>query len=210
MIGVFGGTFAPIHKGHLRLAMAARNQLRLDQVRLIPAATPPLRAAPAVPAARRLRWVELAVAGERALVADGRELRRAGPSFTVDTLVELRAEHPREPICLLLGQDAAQRLPRWHQWRRLPELAHLVFFHRPGVAPLREPVVRLLRGRRARSVAQLRARPAGLWWRCAMPPVPVSGTEVRRRLARGLDVKGLVPDAVIADFTKKDLEAFAR
>lgn len=211
MIGVFGGTFAPIHNGHLRLAVAAREQLRLTEVRFVPAAQPPLRRAPAVRAARRLRWVRLAIAGQRALRVDDRELRRKGPSYTVDTLMSLRAEYPRTPLCLLLGQDAVRQLPRWREWRRLPELAHLVFFHRPGrPAPLPPPLARLLRGRRARSVAQLRARPAGLWWRCSMPPVPISASRVRQQLRRGVSVHGLVPEAVIADFTPQDLEAFAK
>jgi nicotinate-nucleotide adenylyltransferase len=210
-IGIFGGTFCPIHNGHLRLAIAARQQLRLTEVRLVPAAQPPLRRAPPIAAARRLRWVELAVAGQRALRVDDRELRRRGPSYTVDTLESLRAEHPRAALCLLLGQDAARQLPRWRRWRELPALAHLVFFHRPG-RPVRLPaaVARALRGRRARSVAQLRARPAGLWWRCAMPPVPISASDVRRRLRAGRPVRGLVPDAVIDDFSRRDLEAFAR
>ena len=211
MIGIFGGTFAPIHLGHLRLAVAAREQLRLSEVRLVPAAQPPLRARPPIPAARRLRWVKLAIAGQRALRADDRELRRQGPSYTVDTLLSVRREHPRVALCLLLGQDAARQLPRWHRWRELPQLAHLVFFHRPGhAARLAAPLARLLRGRRARSVAQLRARPAGLWWRCAMPPVPISASEVRRRLRAGLSVEGLVPEVVIEDFNRRDLEAFAK
>lgn len=211
MIGIFGGTFAPIHNGHLRLAIAAREQLRLREVRLVPAAHPPLRAEPAIPAARRLRWAQLAVARQRALRVDDRELRRPGPSYTVDTLLSLRAEHPRAAICLLLGQDAARQLPRWHRWRELPLLAHLVFFHRPG-RPAHFPpaLARLLRGRRARSVAQLRSRPAGLWWRCAMPPVPISASEIRRRLRAGQSVRGLVPDAVVDDFTRKDLEVLAQ
>lgn len=211
VIGIFGGTFAPIHHGHLRLAIAAREQLGLSEVRFVPAAHPPLRAEPAVTAARRLRWVKLAVAGQRALCVDDRELRRKGPSYTVDTLVSIRREHPRVALCLLLGQDAARQLPRWHRWRELPALAHLVFFHRPGrPAQLPAPLAPLLRGRRARSVAQLRSRPAGLWWRCTMPPLPISASRVRQQLRRGISVRGLVPDAVIADFTRKDLEAFAK
>jgi nicotinate-nucleotide adenylyltransferase len=211
LIGILGGTFAPIHNGHLRLARAARRQLGLSHVLFVPAASPPLRAAPAAPAARRRRWVELAIAGERAFALDDRELSRPGPSWTVDTLMSLRREHPRAAICLLLGQDAAHRLPRWHRWRALPRLAHLVFFHRPGQRPqFTGALAALLRGRRARSAAQLRARPAGLWWRCAMPPVAISASEVRRRLREGQAVRGLVPDAVVDDFTRKDLEALAR
>ena len=210
-IGVFGGTFAPIHNGHLRLARHARDRLKLAQVRLVPAGSPPLRERPPIPAARRLRWVKLAIAGDAGLVADGRELRRRGPSYTVDTLESLRRQFPKASLCLLLGQDSARSLPRWHRWRELPELAHLVFFGRPGTrAALPAPLAKLLRGRRARRAADLRRRPAGLWLRAALAPRAYSASAIRRRLARGLSVRGLVPDTVIADFTAKDLEAFRR
>lgn len=210
-IGIFGGTFAPIHNGHLRLAIEARDQLGLDEVRLVPAGAPPLRAAPAVSGARRLRWVELAIAGERGLVADDRELVRRGPSYTFETLASLRMEFPRASLCLLLGQDAARQLPRWHRWRELPDLANLVFFARPGQpATLPAPLANLLRGRRARSPRALRAATAGCWLALPLAPLAISGSDVRRRLAAGLSVRGLVSDTVRADFTRKDLEAFRR
>jgi nicotinate-nucleotide adenylyltransferase len=210
-IGIFGGTFAPIHNGHLRLAIEARDQLGLDEVRLVPAAAPPLRAAPAVSGARRLRWVELAIAGEPGLVADDRELARRGPSYTFETLASLRMEFPRASLCLLLGQDAARQLPRWHRWRELPDLANLVFFARPAQpATLPAPLAKLLRGRRARSPSALRAAAAGRWLALPLTPLAISGSDVRRRLAAGLSVRGLVSDTVRADFTRKDLEAFRR
>lgn len=210
-IGILGGTFAPIHTGHLRLARFARARLGLAEVRLVPAASPPLRAKPAIAANRRLRWVKLAIAREPRLVADARELARRGPSYTVDTLESLRAEFPRASLCLLLGQDAARQLPRWHRWRELPRLAHLVFFARPGSRPaLPAPLARLLRGRRAAGARELRRAPAGLWLRAALPPRAISASDLRRRLAAGLSVRGLVPDTVLADFTRKDLEAFRR
>ncbi len=208
---MFGGTFAPIHNGHLRLARHARDRLGLAEVRLVPAATPPLRARPPIPAARRLRWVRLAIAGDAGLIADGRELKRRGPSYTVDTLESLRKQFPKSPLCLLLGQDIVRNVPRWHRGSERPELAHLVFFGRPGArAGLPAPLAKLLRGRRARRAADLRRRPAGLWLRASLAPRACSASDVRRRLARGLSVRGLVPDTVIADFTARDLEAFRR
>ena len=102
-IGIFGGTFAPIHNGHLQLALTARDRLGLSQVRLLPAPQPPLRHRPAIAAQRRLEWVRLAIKGHPKLVADGRELKRTGMSYTIDTLAELRDEFPATPLCLLLG-----------------------------------------------------------------------------------------------------------
>lgn len=210
-IGILGGTFCPIHNGHLRLARYARDRLGLAEVRLIPTSIPPLRDEPAIAAARRLRWVKLAIAGEPGLVADARELRRRGPSYTVDTLASLRTQFPKMSLCLLLGQDSARQLPRWHRWRELPQLAHLVFFGRPGSRPaLPAPLALLLRGRRVRNARQLQQRPSGLWLRASLPPLAVSASGIRRRLAAGLSVEGLVPDTVIGDFNRKDLEAFRR
>ena len=208
-IGILGGTFAPIHNGHLRLAIEARDQLGLSEVRLIPAAQPPLRATPAIPAERRLHWVELAVRNQKCLLADGRELQRSGPSYTVDTLAELRAEHPQTPLCLLLGQDAARQLPQWRRWQSLTDYAHLVFFNRPGQThELPAELNDLLQDRKARTAQELHRQPAGLWWRCDMPPMDIAASDIRQRLRHGLSVQGLVPQAVIENFTPTDLEAF--
>ena len=212
-IGVFGGTFAPIHNGHLRLASAARDQLNLSKVLLIPAAQPPLRLPPAISGERRLRWVRLAIQNEPRLIADDRELKRAGPSYTVDTLAGLRAEFPRTPLCLLLGQDAVMQLPQWHRWESLLDYAHLVFFNRPGVAGhFSVPLARVLREREAHDPAELHRALGGLWWRCEIPPSDISASAIRASLRSGTvaSVKGLIPAAVIHDFTPSDLEAFAQ
>lgn len=211
MIGIFGGTFAPIHNGHLRLALEAREELGLSEVRLIPAAVSPLKTAPAASGERRLRWLQLALGSEPGLVADDRELRRAGPSYTVDTLRELRAELGETPLCLLLGEDALRQLPRWHRWKELTDYAHLVFVNRPGHADKPAAAVsQFLRRRRARGAAQLKRAPAGFYWRCEMPALEISASDIRRRLKAGLSVRGLVPDAVLNDFTPKDREVLAR
>lgn len=189
MIGVLGGTFAPIHNGHLRLAIEARDQLGLSEVKLIPAASPPLRAQPAVPARRRLEWAQLAVAGEKGLSVDGRELARSGPSYTVDTLAELRAEHPRARLFLLLGADAASRIGQWHRWQELPALAQLVVCNRPGAD----------------------AGPqAGLFLRLTMPALEISATDIRRRIKAGHSLRGLVPDRVLDSFTSQDHQALSQ
>lgn len=211
-IGIFGGTFAPIHNGHLQLALTARDRLGLAQVRLLPSALPPLRGRPVISAERRLEWVKLAIQGHPRLIADGRELERDGPSYTFDTLASFRAEFPRTPLCLLLGQDAVQQLPQWHRWESLIEYAHLVFFNRPGV-PEHLPVAlaRVLQERAAHDATELHRAPAGLWWHCEMPPMDLSATVVRAALRDGQPAraKGMIPPAVLKSLTQSDMEAFA-
>lgn len=205
-LGIFGGTFAPIHHGHLRLALELRERLWLQSVALVPSARPPHRAAPGIGAERRLEWVRLAVAGEPGLNVDDRELRRDGPSYTHTTLAELRALHPQRPLVLLLGDDAANSFHTWYRWREIIELAHLVFVERPYEPPAPAPeLVDHLRGRRAESAARLHEKPAGLWLSATIPPLAISSTRIRRLLKAGRSVRGLVPEAVIRSFTAEDI-----
>jgi nicotinate-nucleotide adenylyltransferase len=125
-IGIFGGTFDPIHYGHLRTALELKGLLALDKVHIVPCANPPHRTAPMSDGSLRLRMVAAAVAGEPGFVADDRELERAGVSYTIDTLASFRAELPGRSLCLLLGMDAFLGLPQWHRWGELIELAHIV------------------------------------------------------------------------------------
>jgi len=133
-IGILGGTFDPIHFGHLRMAQELAESLGLDEVRFIPAARPPHRAQPHGAAEARAEMVRLAISGNPRFVLDTREFERDGPSYMVDTLSCLRAEVGDDtPLCLLLGADAFLGLPTWHRWRELFQLAHVVVAHRPGV-----------------------------------------------------------------------------
>lgn len=206
-IGVFGGTFAPIHNGHLRLAIEVAERLDLASVRIVPCATPAHRGVPAVAAARRLRWVELATADEPRLQVDARELRRDGPSYTHDTLVELRAAlGPDAPIVLMIGDDAANGFHRWHRWQEIPGLAHLAFIERPFEPAERDRALSaVLHGRRAHSPAALHQQAAGLWLPLSIPPLAISSTRIRGLLAAGRSVRGLVPDAVLSHFTTEDI-----
>src|SRR3989304_2425835 len=132
-IGVLGGTFDPIHFGHLRLAQEVAEKLRLDHVRFVPSGTPPHRAAPDVAAAHRLGMVRLAIGDNRLFTVDDRETRRDGPGYTVDTLGELRREvGATRAICLLLGADAFLDLATWSRWHELFRLAPVGVAHRPG------------------------------------------------------------------------------
>lgn len=173
---------------------------------MIPSAQPPHRETPQVDAQRRLDWVRLALQGEPALIADDRELRRSGPSYTHDTLAELRGEFPDTPLVLLLGDDAANQFHTWHRWREIVDLAHLVFVERPYEPPAPAPeLVAYLRGRRAPGVAALGSQLAGLWTSANIPPLAISSTRVRRLLKAGRSVRGLVPESVIASFSSKDI-----
>src|SRR5580698_5666448 len=116
-IGLFGGTFDPIHYGHLRTAFELWQSLKLSQVRFLPSGSPPHREAPLASAELRLEMVRAAVAGQSAFVVDDREIRRTGVSYSVDTLLELRRELPDRSLCLLLGMDAFLGMPHWHRWR---------------------------------------------------------------------------------------------
>ncbi len=198
----YGGTFDPVHNGHLAIALAARDALRTE-VRLMPAGDPPHRQPPGADAAQRARMLELAIAGETGLTVDRRELRRQGRSYTIDTLRDARAElGPERPLALLVGADSFRGLPTWHEWRALFEVAHFVVAQRPGSAldaDLPDELADLLHGRWAGDAQILRDSPAGRVFRLHQPLHAESASEVRRLIAGGAPWRHLVPRAV-ADF----------
>ncbi len=197
MIGIFGGTFDPIHYGHLRPVAEVARALALAEVRFIPAGTPPHRARPFADAPHRLRMVELALQGQPTFRVDDCELQRGGPSYTVDTLSSLRAELGTTRLCLIIGMDAFLGLPTWHDWQRLFTQAHIAVMHRPGSNMGRLP--EWAAGRVCDDPARLRETEAGLVWLQAVTPQDISASAIRARRARGLSIAGLVPPAV-ADY----------
>jgi len=201
-VGILGGTFDPVHFGHLRLAEEAADACGLAQVVLIPAAAPNLRDAPATPATHRLEMVRLATLGNARLAVDDRELRREGMSYTVDTLATLRADFgATRPICLILGADAFLRLPRWSRWLRLFELCHILVATRPGYELERQVAAHdeLDSQWRLREVAlpALSRRPAGGVARLEIPLLEISASDLRARMSRGVSVRYLLPPAVV-------------
>lgn len=196
---MFGGTFDPIHVGHLRSAIEVREMLELDQLHLLPAARPPLREHPGVSARQRLALLELAIADTPGLIADGRELLRDGPSYSVETLQSLRLEYgDRARLLMVLGHDAFLRLPHWHCPEQVLDLAHLVVLDRPGhdAAPDAE-LSALIKGRMTDCRQSLMSRPAGLVFRCQLPTaLDISATAIRHRLSHDQSVRWLVPEAV--------------
>jgi nicotinate-nucleotide adenylyltransferase len=195
-IGIFGGTFDPIHYGHLRTALELKALLGLGTVHFVPCANPPHRTA-MTDGPLRLRMVEAAIRDEPGFVADARELERPGLSYTVDTLTSFRAEFKDRSLCLLLGMDAFLGLPQWHRWQELTTLAHIVVAHRPGwPAPTTGTLGELLRAQRASSAAELSSLPAGRIHVQPVTQLEISSTDLRDSLRAGRDPKFLMPDSV--------------
>ena len=183
-LGVLGGTFDPIHLGHVTLAREAVACAKLDRLLLVPAGIPPHKHAASASAGDRLEMCRLACADLPGVEVTDLELRRDGPSFTVDTLRSLHAEHPGAELCLVLGWDAARLLPAWREPQRVLELAALVLFRRPGVPGPSDDDLRAAGIDPARSVL------------CSTTIPEVDATEIRRRAAAGEPLDGLVPPAV--------------
>lgn len=208
-IGVFGGTFDPIHFGHLRPALELLEQLSLQRLHLIPSAVPPHRDEPHAAAGQRLAMLRLAVTGQPGFVVDGRELQRRGPSYTVDTLESLRAEVGETPLCLLLGVDAFLGLPAWHQWQRLLELAHIVVAHRPGwrleEASMPPALRQVVAGRWLADAGALQAALCGGVLLQGVTQLDISATGIRKRIAAGKSANYLLPEKVWQYIQEQDL-----
>ena len=208
---VLGGTFDPVHWGHVRPAIELLEDLGLSEVRLVPGRLPPHRPQPRVDAATRCRLLQQAVAGIPGLIVDDRELRRPGPSYTIDTLRSLRREYgPQRPLCFAMGSDAFRGLPQWHRWESLVEVAHLVVTTRggdPGGA-LPEALAAWLGPRRAQAPHELRTAPAGRVWFHAVSRLEISATGVRRLLAQGRSARGLMPDGVWEKLSRAGLYGY--
>ncbi|HEY3520242.1 MAG TPA: nicotinate-nucleotide adenylyltransferase [Rhodanobacteraceae bacterium] len=199
-LAIFGGTFDPVHLGHLRAAWEAAEALDAE-VRLIPANVPPHRPRPIASAQQRAAILRAALAGQERLKLDTRELDRDGPSYTFDTLASLRDEiGAQRPLVLLLGADAFALLPSWHRWRELFDLAHVGVLTRPGhVPPLPDELSEAITSREVQNAQVLCANPAGRVLRIAITPLEISATKIRALLRHGREPRWLVPDAVFAD-----------
>jgi nicotinate-nucleotide adenylyltransferase len=201
-IGILGGTFDPIHFGHLRLAEEMLELADLKQIRFIPTGTPPHRDTPQVAAKHRSAMVRLAIADQPAFVLDEREVSRTTPCYTVDTLRELRSElGTAQPLCLLMGSDAFLELHTWHEWQQLFELAHIVVGYRPGYT-LEErihtaiPELRQQYQRRLCTVSSLSRQPSGGIIGLAIPELDISATLIRNRVAENRSIRYLLPNTV--------------
>jgi nicotinate-nucleotide adenylyltransferase len=199
-LAILGGTFDPIHNAHLRVAWEAAEFLDAD-VRLLPASVPPHRDQPIASAEQRTALVRAALAGQDRLTLDTRELRREGPSYTIDTLLDLRAEIGAErPLVLLVGADAFAELSTWHRWRELFDLAHIGVLTRPGHGGTPPTELRTkIASRRCASAAALRESAAGRVLQIPVTPLDISASQVRDLLAAGREPRYLMPDATFAN-----------
>nr|VFK36702.1 MAG: nicotinate-nucleotide adenylyltransferase [Candidatus Kentron sp. SD]VFK40245.1 MAG: nicotinate-nucleotide adenylyltransferase [Candidatus Kentron sp. SD] len=205
-IGILGGTFDPVHNGHMRFALEIRDKLSLSNIRLIPLGRPPHRTPPQTTDRIRLRMLEAATRNEPGLVVDDQELRRDGLSYTVDTLDALRQRFSHCALCLILGADAFCQLNTWNQWHRILALAHIIVAQRPGILlPKAGEIAHLLSNRQIHDPIYLHEEPAG---RILVHPVPlldISATRIRALAARGASIRYLVPDAVLEIITHERL-----
>ena len=201
-LGILGGTFDPVHYGHLRLAEEAHDALGLERILWLPASRPPHRETPAVSSGHRLELVRLAIAGNPAFALDDAEARSASQSYTVDSLTRLRGVHgAKKPLLLLLGADAFAGLCGWHRWRELFALAHLAVATRPGYAldpgSLPPPLADELRKRLRTDAGDLERSSAGSIVSFAITALDISATRIREMLASGGSVRYLLPDSVL-------------
>ncbi len=200
-IGILGGTFDPVHFGHLRLAQEVADALALTQVRFIPGGMPPHRATPQTAAAERVAMVKLAVADNALFTVDERETRRSGLSYSVDTLTELRAElGVTRPLVLIMGADAFLGFHRWHRWREIFGLAHIAVAHRPGAALGNikdDDFAQEVAQRRVDDAAQVQRAPAGSIVIVPITALDISATAIRTWIRARRSVRYLMPPAVI-------------
>ncbi len=196
-IGIFGGTFDPIHIGHLRMALELKQQLGLDEMRLLPCHKPPHRDLPQVSSEQRAQMLRMALQNCAELQLDERELARDKPSYTFDTLQDFRRELGADvSLVLCMGEDAFTGLPSWHRWQELIELAHIVVIARPGWTLPQAGEVRELINRHQGNPEMLAVHPAGSIVLQSLRLLPISATEIRQQIAAGGSAQFLVPDSV--------------
>lgn len=197
-LGILGGTFNPIHHGHLRVAVECIERLQLDRLHLVPLNAPAHRDAPETDAALRFEMVQRAVNEETQLIADDRELRRGGVSYTVDTLEAFRADYPQAALSVIIGTDAFAHLHRWHRWEDLSIFAHIIVVHRPGSdLPTDTPAYEMLEPMLTGDPADLRKKTAGCFVSLSLPMLDISSTQIRSILHNKQSPRYLLPKSVL-------------
>lgn len=195
MIGILGGTFDPVHFGHLQTAQQVYRQLGLERVVFVPAANPPHRTPPVASIEHRIRMLQLALPMYAGFELDDREQRLGGISYTVRTLESFRDELGDHPLGLIMGADAFSGLETWHRWQEILDLAHLLVMNRPGTSVSVLPEWAL--ARKCDDVETLENSASGRIYFLSLEPVAISATEIRASLQRNESVAGMLPEAVI-------------
>lgn len=196
-IGILGGTFDPIHHGHLRLGLELHDALQLSHVLFVPTGKPIYRKAPVATAAQRLSMVTCALSRESAFLVDDCEIKRQGPSYTIDTLIELRKKYPHTPLCFLMGIDAFLGLSSWHKWQEILKLAHLIIAHRPHYSlPQTGVIADLIKDHLETHNNFVHENLAGGILLQPLTPLEISATDIRKQIATGRNPRYLLPDSV--------------
>lgn len=197
-LAILGGTFDPVHFGHLRTALELKQRLSLDEMRLMPSYLPPHRIPPRFKAIDRMRMLKLAIASEPELSVDDRELQREGVSYMSDTLAQLREEVGDDiSISLVLGMDSFLSLPQWHEWELIPQLAHLIVVARPGVPfGVNGIMERFLHAHETRDRGEIKHTAFGRVLSQTMTPLDISATRIRNLISSGYSPRYLLPDSV--------------
>jgi len=196
LIGVFGGTFDPIHYGHLRTVAQVNQHIQFGKVLFIPAAVPPHRDAPQATVEQRVHMLQLALGKYPGFEIDERELHRDGPSYTVDTLRSLHEDFPESVLCLIIGMDAFLGFNTWHQWQEIPAVAHIVVIQRPGWNS-NEQFPDWCWQSEFESIEALRDKEAGVICMCEVDPIDISASAIRRDLKHGNENTGRLPELVL-------------
>ncbi len=198
-IAVFGGTFDPVHFGHIEIATQLAEHLRIDSLRLMPCGVPVHRQQPIANANQRLEMLGMAIADRPQLAIERREVQQSEPSFSIDSLRRIRAEiGPEQTLFMCLGMDALEQLQHWHQWRQLLDYCHIVAVARPGAQrPTKPPLKRWIEQHQSQQPAADESRPCGHLFFCSVNLLDISSTEIRQRLKQRRSIDRLTPDAVI-------------
>ncbi|MFK5913292.1 MAG: nicotinate-nucleotide adenylyltransferase [Woeseiaceae bacterium] len=199
MIGILGGTFDPVHYGHLRTALDVQQRLGLDEVRFIPCGEPAHRNKPVATPTQRLSMVRAAVAGQNKFTVDDREVRREGLSYMVDTLASLKKDFPSQSLCLILGTDAFNGLAQWHQWEKIFDYANIAVMQRPErgkLVELNKFLVNKLKPRIV-DIDVFQKRQQGMVCFVPVTQLDISATKIRKDWLQGKELQFLLPDAVL-------------
>jgi len=196
LIGIYGGTFDPIHYGHLRPALDVLQQCGLDEVRFIPNRTPPHRDAPVLSDQQRAELVQLAIADTPGFILDERELKREGPSYMVDTLQSLHDQYSEDTLCLIMGMDAFNGLQQWHRWRTILKLCHLIVTTRPGAEQMNFAGDVEISKRISHDVGCLKSGTVGQILLQSVTQLEISASQIRKLLSTGRSTQYLLPEAL--------------